>query len=511
MAGTVNYTHDSVGQMEIVSSADGMTAYSYDSAGNLIRTDWPNGTYEIREYDALNRLAFIETMGPEGVISSYRYTLNASGKRVAVEEHDGRRVEYIYDDLYRLIGEKSYEPGQATPARTVAYTYDSVGNRLTRDDSLEGLTRYEYDENDRLLLEILAGDETRYTYDQNGNTLSKTRAVDVVFYEWNSQNELTAVDTDGDGTANIEYEYNLEGIRVSKMVGGAEMRYLVTENSPHAQVIAEYMPGASLAVSYVYGRDVISQERGGTRSYYHVDGHGSTTALSDVDGVVVGRYCYDAFGRLFSPLPDLDNTYLYSGEQRDFSVNLDYLRLRYYAPETGRFLSRDTVEGMILRPLSRNLFTYAHADPVNGVDPSGHRVGTLIGVGITLAIIGDLVTLYQHYYAEGLESKETVKWNGHQLEVTVNVATVSHPLNPFISAGLSGAFAVVGARSEMIEMRVGVGIYALLGFGGSFGPLPGSATLGTVEYDVPKALGRGTDPNLLAGGFIMANATVATS
>ena len=239
LAGEVNYTFDAAGHMETVSSADGVTAYSYDAVGNLTRTDWPNGTHETREYNVLNQLTFIETTGPEGVISSYRYTLNASGKRIAVEEHDGRHVEYAYDELYRLIGETTYEPGQATPARMVTYTYDSVGNRLTRDDTLVGLNSYQYDENNRLLLDDLAGDQTRFTYDGNGNTLSKTRAVDAVFYEWNSENELIAVDTDGDGIRDVEYQYNLEGIRVSKTVDGEQNRFLVTQNNPYAQVIAD--------------------------------------------------------------------------------------------------------------------------------------------------------------------------------------------------------------------------------------------------------------------------------
>ena len=41
--------------------------------------------------------------------------------------------------------------------RTIHYTYDAVGNRLSRSDSNEGLTTYAYDANDRLLSETPLG------------------------------------------------------------------------------------------------------------------------------------------------------------------------------------------------------------------------------------------------------------------------------------------------------------------------------------------------------------------
>lgn len=52
-------------------------------------------------------------------------------------ERDGRRLEYEYDDLYRLIGER---PGSSTADRVISYTYDSAGNRLTRDDTSDCVT-----------------------------------------------------------------------------------------------------------------------------------------------------------------------------------------------------------------------------------------------------------------------------------------------------------------------------------------------------------------------------------
>ncbi len=50
---------------------------------------------------------------------------------------------------------------------------------------------------------------------------------------------------------------------------------------------------------------------------------------------------------------------------------LIYLRLRFYHPGLGLFLSRDPVEGVLNRPMSLNGYSYVEGNPVNRTDPSG--------------------------------------------------------------------------------------------------------------------------------------------
>src|SRR4051794_23526648 len=116
-------------------------------------------------------------------MSRYRYTLAKTGRRDAVVEDTGRRVDYKYDLLDRLIDEGI--TGAASGNRTIHYAYDPVGNRLSRNDSAEGVTTYAYDADDRLLSEALGSRVTQYVYDANGNTKSKfTSAVDQALYDW---------------------------------------------------------------------------------------------------------------------------------------------------------------------------------------------------------------------------------------------------------------------------------------------------------------------------------------
>ncbi|NEP10260.1 MAG: DUF4114 domain-containing protein [Symploca sp. SIO2C1] len=371
-SGSTAYTFDEQNRLQTVTDPDGgVTTYTYNALGNLIRTDFANGTVEIREYDQLHRLVYLENSGADGVINSFRYTLDETGNRTAVEEHDGRRVEYRYDELYRLTQEAIFDPGATEANRTIEYAYDEVGNRLSREDSEEGVTLYTYDDNDRLLTATTDGVETSYAYDDNGNTVSKATGGESVGYQWNAENRLIAADTDGDGTVDVTNQYDANGIRVSQTVGGEETRFLIDGNRPYAQVVEEYTPGGVIKVSYVHGHDLISQDRDGEQSFYHVDGLGSTRALSDESGVGSDQYIYDAFGQVLTRIGDTDNSYLFAGEQRDTGLGLDYLRARYFDTETGRFYGRDPFKGFLNNPITLNKHLYANANPVINTDPTG--------------------------------------------------------------------------------------------------------------------------------------------
>ncbi|MHB0960422.1 MAG: putative Ig domain-containing protein [Pirellulaceae bacterium] len=373
LAGTVTYAFDALNRLETVTDPEsGVTRYQYNPVGNLVRTDLPNGTSETRQYDDLNRLVFLQNLGPSGSISSYRYTLAATGRRDSVLEADGRQVEYDYDALDRLTHE------QITDAvfgnRTIDYTYDPVGNRLTRDDTAEGVTDYTYDDNDRLLTETLAAEITQYTYDGNGNTHSKISAADRVFYDWDFENRLIAADTDGDGTWDVTNQYDADGIRVSQTVSGEETRFLIDTVQPFQQVVAEYTPNGILKVSYVHGLDLISQNRPADtgNSFYHVDGLGSTRALTNALGVVADRYIYDAFGRTIGQVGSTGNVHLFAGEQRDVATGLDYLRARWMDTGSGKFVSRDRFHGLLRQPLTLHKYLYANASPPSVTDPTGY-------------------------------------------------------------------------------------------------------------------------------------------
>jgi len=170
--------------------------------------------------------------------------------------------------------------------------------------------------------------------------------------------------------SSVVYDYDADGIRVSSSADGADTGYLADKNRPYAQVLEERDEGP-LIVSYVYGDDLISQNRNGSVSYCHYDGLGSVTALTDGAGNVTDSYVYDAFGNLRDRLGTTVNHYLYTGEQYDPNSGFCYLRARHYMPETGRFATTDPFEGHPGNPVTLHRYLYANDNPVMFVDPGG--------------------------------------------------------------------------------------------------------------------------------------------
>ncbi|AFY74620.1 hypothetical protein Syn7502_02661 [Synechococcus sp. PCC 7502] len=170
----------------------------------------------------------------------------------------GRREVYTDDPLYRLTQESIIDPLSGN--RTTDYSFDSVGNHLTKTDSLTGLTAYSYDAGDRLTTETNGSNITSYGHDKNGNTLSQLKnANDQITYNWDYENRLNATNiVTPTGTKQITYRYDANEIRVGQTVDGVKTRYLIDANRPYAQVLEEYN-GSDIQASYVYGNSLISQ------------------------------------------------------------------------------------------------------------------------------------------------------------------------------------------------------------------------------------------------------------
>ena len=354
-AGTTQYTFDALGCEIAVTDPEGkVTSYAYDADRNLVRTDMPNGVVETRSYDDLDRLTSLEdTNSSGGVIASYTYTLGATGLVDEVVENTGKTVDYTYDASGRLTQEKITDAVHGN--RTIDYTYDAVGNRLTMDDSVGGLTMYTYDAMNRTITSALAGQITHYTYDKNGNVLSEMSPTEAVFYQYNFDNQLITANTNG--TIDETNVYDAEGNLVEQTIDGQDIRYLVDTATPLPQVLMEYQPGGQIVASYVYGNRLISQDRAGVRSYYLVDALDSTRELTNAAGVVTDSYIYDAFGRILGQSGSTVNSYLFTGERQDAVTGLVYLRARLPEPRHGDICDRRQLLGSAAEsPLARPVY-----------------------------------------------------------------------------------------------------------------------------------------------------------
>lgn len=383
-SGTTTYTYDALNRLATVTDTyGGVTTYEYDKVGNRSGVTYPNGTVTRYTYDELNRLIKLENLKPDStVISSYDYVLGPVGNRLQIAESSGRTIAYTYDELYRLVQEDVADLTLGNS--TTTYTYDAVGNMLTK--TINGISHgYTYDANDRLLQD----DNTFYTYDKNGNILEEQSPSEITTYEYDDENRLIMAATLSGSTT--QYEYDADGIRISAVSNGEAISYLVDKNRDFAQVLEERNSEGALIVIYTYGDDLISQERNGNNFYYHYDGLGSTRALSDEVAVVTDTYTYDAFGSLLDSTGTTENNYLFAGEQLDPFMGTYYLRARYYDQATGRFMTMDTYMGNQYDPISLHKYLYANANPVNFVDPTGNF--TMVSVSISVSIRSTLSSI----------------------------------------------------------------------------------------------------------------------
>ena len=161
------------------------------------------------------------------------------------------------------------------------------------------------------------------------------------------------------------------------------------------------------------------------------------------------------------------NPYLYSGEQFDSTLNLYYLRARYYNPAVGRFQTADPYEGRFQDPLTLHKYVYGRNNPVNAVDPTGQgaileyvasigRVargaieGTKIGESSLcyLRFVSDVIFLFGVGSNTGVPINQNIVWahaGGWRAEVgeiegpAGRVADPSTLLISISTIGISGA------------------------------------------------------------------------
>ena len=323
-----------------------------------------------------------------------------------------------------------------------------------------------------------------YTYDDNGSCIAKTTknasnaVVESVQYDYDLQNKLERVTrqyTEGsDNIAEVtQYTYNDDGIRVRSeyyrtVNGGAHQdeetkTFLIDayNHTGYAQVLEE-SDGVN-RTTYTIGDDIVTQSNfnGTAASIRHIlyDGHGSTRQLTDNTGALITDqvFNYDGYGVMVGYSGTPQTNLLYTGQQYDKSLEQYYLRARYYNPGNGLFNQVDPYSGNLQDPQSLHKYLYCHANPVNGVDPTG-REFSLTGMLITASISGLLSsTLVGTYgYAKGWSARQIAKMAGYAFLTGAVAGAFAYGAAAAIAAGAVGAGATAGEAAAVGWTSVGL-------------------------------------------------------
>jgi RHS repeat-associated protein len=395
--GTITYSYYAgSGLLEKVISPSGQEVkYTYNAAGNLAQVQKrPNAQSSwqavvVITYDAYGRVKHQDYPGDLRV--RYDYTVAdevGKIKRVALgpgnpepSETELWRQEYVRDELRRLTQVKEFLNGSQTADSTTTYTYDyqgqliteirtgsnaysaeytydPVGNRLSRTRTIgqgqpvtDALT---YDAANRV--ETLNTEE--WEHDADGNVTVRVVGNDTWNLSYDSQNQLIAIQREG-AQSGVEYEYDGLGRRVKTVdnVSSITCEYVYAGST----LIAEKVN--SSWTDHVYGLGLT--QRGNT--YQHWNWRGDLTATADSSGNTTPAPVSDAFGDIVSGTPDV---YAWNGgwgyRNEANTGGLQKVGIRWYDSAVGRFLQKDPA-------YPASVYSYCANDPVNFCDPDGEQ------------------------------------------------------------------------------------------------------------------------------------------
>ena len=310
-------------------------------------------------------------------INKADYVYNPVGNRTSLTDRRGNQA-FGYDQMDRLTS--ASHPLLLDPQ---AFAYDAVGNRTTGGSVVNQGNQLTADAN------------FAYQYDDNGNLTRKTLLAtgNYTQYTYDAENRLTQVqEFAADNPTAIttsSYRYDGLGRRIEKVANGQTKRYIYDGED----IFLEYDGVNVLQARYTHGPGIdepIAVTKGGSTFFYHQDGLGSVTDLTDSAGATAKSYSYDAYGTIVDQTGTVDQPYSYTGRELDSETGLYYYRARYYDTQIGKFTQRDPIG----RVGGNNYYEYALGDPTLHFDPFGLKAQVVIWapVGIGTSSFGHVST-----------------------------------------------------------------------------------------------------------------------
>jgi YD repeat-containing protein len=224
---------------------------------------------------------------------------------------------------------------------STSWGYDAANQLKTTSDGVTGIsTASSYDAGGQLQSWSQSGATGQlanltFSFNANGDRTQSTDSVSTTTrnYGYNQADNLTSYTS---GSTSARYSYNGDGLRTSRTVNGSAANQVWD--------LAEGLPTIIQdgATKYITGPGglPIEQVTGSTPQYYLQDQLGSTRGLTDSSGAVVATYTYDAYGAVTASTGTASTPFQYAGQYTDGESGLQYLRARYYDPQTRGCLKR---------------------------------------------------------------------------------------------------------------------------------------------------------------------------
>jgi RHS repeat-associated protein len=438
--GTTTYTYNPTGTMATKTDADGVTIqYFYDGLNRISKIDFPDSSQDITytydtctngkgrlcavvdptgttmyEFDALGRIVK-ETHTVLGVTYVTGYSYDKANTIATIVYPSGRRVEYDYDQLNRVMDVSStmkdivplatnvaYDPVSnmksvafgngleqswtydsddrissivAGSVMNLSYTYDPVGNITSISDGLDPSKSktYSYDAVNRLSGAAGPWGSLAWTYDANGNRLSQT---DDTTYSYSySANRLMSIN-------NTQYKYDNNGNTTSdgmkKFIYNQNQRLvMVTETD---KTLGQYMYNAKGQRVIKETGSASANSASAQNTVYHYDLSGNLIEETDGNGKLITDYVY-LNGKPLAMITKQGNgetTYYYHDDHLGTpAVMTDKLQKEVWNVQFDPFgneVQRNGRQGSYIRDVTNNLrFPGQYYDSETGLNYNYYR------------------------------------------------------------------------------------------------------------------------------------------
>ncbi len=373
----VNYTYNSVGQINAVSSISGTYASSasYNPAGQLTQLAQPGITRQ-RVYESNTQRLSVVKAGTNSPTWDNRQNLtysydNAGNVTSLVDgQNSSQKQCFQYDYLYRLTGAFTGNSGCTAYSATgtgpynQTYAYNAIGNITSYAGN-----SYTYGSSKPHAVTAAYGNS--YVYDAVGNQITRTISSTAYSLVYDYENRLTQVKQ---GAAVLaSFVYDADGNRVKGTVG--------ITNTVYIAGLYEYSGG--VAKSYYTGPGgVVAMRSGGTVYYLLSDHLNSTARIVNSAGAIQDTNYFFPFGGNRGVAFGGLTTKRFTGQYHESSIpggeGLYYYNARWYDAKLGRFISADSLVPGAGNPQNLNRYAYVYNNPLKYNDPSGH-----VGIGIT--------------------------------------------------------------------------------------------------------------------------------
>lgn len=362
------YGYDGLNRLISVTISAGTWVYDYDGQSNMVKMTDANG--HITTYSYNNKKQLVKETDPLGKSVNYQY--DVSGNLVMRGDPNGNTVNYQYDALNRMT-EKSY------PGNTDKYVYDEAGNLVSTYNNNIAYT-FNYDEQNRLLRKNITtwGKSIAYTYDAVGNRKTMTdHDGGVSIYTYDSNNRLVTLKNAANLTTQFKYD---AGGRIIKQINGngTYTTYHYDEGGRMDELIN--WKNSTEKISFFnytfdkYGNRKTMTDKHGLNTYtydashrltgvVYADGKTETFIIDPTgnrtqrvkDGITTGytynsadqvqtagssNFVFDANGNTIQQNDTIKRVYKYDGENRLLEVQLEAKNVQYKYDPFGEKIER---------------------------------------------------------------------------------------------------------------------------------------------------------------------------